>query len=159
MRNWSRGNKIFLALGILFLAGQAIQPTKNKGALNAPTDIAQVINVPDTVAVMLKKSCYDCHSNNTVYPWYDNIFPANWWVAEHIREGKRELNFSKFGEYNDRKQAKKLEEISDQIKDGAMPLKSYLFLHDGARLNEQQQKMLTDWAAKARAEIEAKPLR
>lgn len=158
MNSRSRRNRILLVLFVLFLAAQALQPKKNKGSLDSSADIAQVVTVPDSVATLLKKSCYDCHSNNTVYVWYDHIFPANWWVAEHIKEGKSELNFSEFAKYTHRKRTKKLEEVADQIKEGEMPLKSYLFLHDDARLSEQQRKTLTQWAAKARAEIEAKPV-
>jgi hypothetical protein len=151
MKNWSKRKKILVGLLLLFLAVQAIQPSKNQGNASGPKDIIQVKQVPDSVLAVLKKSCYDCHSNYTIYPWYDNITPVNWWVAHHIDEGKRELNFSIFGEYTAKRQAKKLEESAKQIEEDEMPLKSYLLLHSNAELSAAEKKMLIDWFKNARA--------
>lgn len=150
MKNWSKRKKILAGLLVLFLAAQAIQPSKNRGSATGPKDITSFTPVPDSVMTVLKKSCYDCHSNYTTYPWYDNITPLNWWVAHHIDEGKRELNFTTFGEYTARKQAKKLEESAEQVQEGEMPLKSYLITHGDARLSDAQKAMLVTWFKRAR---------
>ena len=142
---------------MLFLAAQAIQPAKNQGKASGPKDITQVVQVPDSVMTVLKKSCYDCHSNYTTYPWYDNITPANWWVAHHIDEGKRELNFSTFGEYTAKRQAKKLEESAEQVEEGEMPLNSYLIMHGDAKLSDAQKRMLINWFKTARAGMTGVP--
>ena len=151
MKNWSKRKKILLGLMVLFIAVQAIQPSKNQGSPTGPTDITAAMQVPDSVMTVLKKSCYDCHSNHTTYPWYDNITPVNWWVNHHINEGKRELNFSTFAEYNQRRKAKKLDESAEQIEKGEMPLKSYLLMHGDAKLTESQQKMLINWFKSAKS--------
>src|SRR5687768_14369334 len=104
--------KILAGLLILFVLAQAMQPSKNHGEVDASRDIAAAFPVPENVMLILKKSCYDCHSNYTEYPWYDNITPVNWWVANHIKEGKRELNFNEFADYSSQKQLKKLKEIA-----------------------------------------------
>lgn len=136
---------------MLFLAAQAIQPSKNRGNASGPKDITQVAQVPDSVMTLLKKSCYDCHSNHTDYPWYDNITPVNWWVGHHINEGKEEVNYSTFGEYTAKRQAKKLEESAEQIEKDEMPLKSYLIMHGDAKLSDAQKQVLINWFKSTRA--------
>lgn len=159
MKNWSKRKKILIGLLLLFLAAQAIRPAKNEGAATGPKDIAHTVAVPDSVMTVLKKSCYDCHSNHSTYPWYDRIAPVSWWVSHHIDEGKRELNFSIFGEYTVRRQAKKMEETAEQVEEGDMPLKSYLIMHGDASLNEEQKKLVIDWAKTTQAQIAGKSQR
>jgi uncharacterized membrane protein len=151
MKNWSKRKKILIGLLVLFLAAQAIQPSKNQGSQTGPKDITTVMQVPDSVMSVLKKSCYDCHSNYTTYPWYDNITPANWFVANHVNEGKRELNFTTFGEYSARRQAKKLDESAKQIEKGEMPISSYTLLHPDAKLSDAQRQLLINWFKNAKA--------
>jgi hypothetical protein len=157
MKNWSKRKKIIVGLLVLFLVIQAIQPAKNRGSAAGPKDIASVMQVPGDVMTVMKKSCYDCHSDSTNYPWYDNITPVNWWVAHHINEGKRELNFTVFGDYNTRRKAKKLDESAEQIEKDEMPMQSYLIMHGDAKLSEVQKKLLIDWFKAARAATSAPP--
>ena len=89
---------------------------------------------------VFKNSCYDCHSNNTRYPWYVNIQPMGWVMARHIKKGKENLNFSEFGTYSKRKQANKLRAIATSIKDGSMPLSSYTIMHTDAKLCEEEER-------------------
>lgn len=138
--------KILIGLLVIFLIAQAIQPTKNRGDASGPKDIFSVVQIPENVQSILKKSCYDCHSNNTTYPWYDHITPVNWWVANHINEGKHELNFSIFGEYSAKRQTKKIEEIAETVEKEEMPLKSYLIMHGDAKLTAQEKELLVNWA-------------
>ena len=145
--------KILIGFAILFVLSQAIQPTKNKGNTNSANDITTVYTVPENVMAILKKSCYDCHSNHTEYPWYDHITPVNWWVANHIKEGKFELNFNEFGSYSTKKQLKKMEEIGETVEKGQMPLSSYLVMHGDAALDSDQKELLVSWSKKTAAEI------
>lgn len=145
--------KILIVILVLLIIGQFIQPAKNNGTAEASTDIAHTVTVPDSVMALLKISCYDCHSNHTTYPWYNKITPVNWWLKNHIDEGKRELNFSEFANYNSRRKGKKLEGISDEVEKHDMPLKSYLLIHNNAKLNDAQRKMIMDWAASARKQV------
>ena len=108
--------------GILFIVLQFIRPVQNKNGLVLSTDISKVIIIPDTVRTLLKDACFDCHSNNTDYPWYSNIQPMGWLIAYHIKEGKNQLNFSDFGNYSQRRQLSKLDGIANCLKDDIMHL-------------------------------------
>ena len=119
-----RIKKILLGILVAIIAIQFIQPARNKSARVLPTDVSKIYNVPENVQAILKRSCYDCHSNNTIYPWYSWIQPAGWWLASHIKRGKEELNFSEFGTYSSRKQGRKLFSITKSVEDGTMPLPS-----------------------------------
>jgi len=90
--------KILLVILIVFIAIQFIIPARNTSGQVLPTDITKTVNIPDKVLDVFKNSCYDCHSNNTRYPWYVNIQPMGWVMASHIKNGKENLNFSEFGE-------------------------------------------------------------
>ncbi len=125
---------------------QFFRPVKNEQRIMPDTDIAKLYHMPVTVSGLLRNSCYDCHSNNTHYPWYAQIQPAAWYMARHIKKGKKELNFNEFGNYSNRKQQSKLRAISNSLKDGTMPLISYLWIHKDATLTEQQKKVIIQWA-------------
>ncbi len=153
MRNWSKKRKLLVSLFVFFLAIQAIRPLKNNGNPGGPADITKIVKVPDSVMSILKKSCYDCHSNYTSYPWYDKITPVNWWLTNHINEGKRNLNFTNFGDNTPRKMKKKLEEIAQTVEKNQMPLNSYLWIHKNAGLNATEKQMIADWVAAAKAQL------
>ena len=142
----SRVKKILLVLLIVIIAIQFIQPAGNESGQVLPTDIAKVYNIPDQVQTVLKNACYDCHSNNTNYPWYANIQPVGWILTRHIKNGKAELNFSEFGDYSSRKQRSKLNSIAKTIEDGTMPLSSYTLIHKNAILTKEEKALIIDWA-------------
>jgi hypothetical protein len=142
--------KILLTIVIVFVGIQFIQPPKNKSEQEFQTDISHVVIVPAEVKEVLKTSCYDCHSNNTEYPWYSFIQPAAWWMSSHIKEGKADLNFSEFGNYTKRKQGNKLEAIVKSIQDETMPLSSYTLLHAAARLSGEKKVLVINWATTAK---------
>ncbi len=129
---------IFIALLLLQLYPK---PKQNVSATIGSNDISQVHQVPADVQKILTASCYDCHSNNTTYPWYASVQPVAMWLGDHIVEGKKELNFSEFGTYALRRQYRKLEEINSQVKDDEMPLSSYTVIHRDARLDEPEIKI------------------
>ena len=113
---------VLIVLVILFVIIQFFRPTKNRSTDLSANDITTGLIVPPNVQKILKHSCYDCHSNNTRYPWYFNIQPVAWWLNYHIKEGKRELNFSEFGNYKINRQYKKLEEIIEEAETEKMRL-------------------------------------
>ena len=135
--------KILLGLVMGIIAIQFIQPDRNKRDKVLPADIINTVAVPNQVLGILKVSCYDCHSNNTHYPWYSFIQPGAWLMASHIKNGKAMLNFSQFGNLSDRKQQSKLQGIINQIKDDEMPLSSYILLHRNAILTAGQKTILS----------------
>jgi len=137
--------KILLTIGIVFIVIQFIRPVHNKSGQVLTTDISKVITIPDTVLTLLKNACFDCHSNNTDYPWYSNIQPIGWLMAYHIKQAKNELNFSEFGAYSQRRQISKLDGIANSIKDNIMPLKSYKIMHKSAQLSTDEKSLLINW--------------
>lgn len=135
---------VFLVL--VSLVGIQFFPTKrNQNTAILTADFTKTFDVPTNIQSILKTSCYDCHSNNTNYPWYNKTQPISWFMEHHIEKGKDELNFSEFGMYSKRKQKNKLKAIVNQIKDGEMPLSSYTFIHSNAKLTEQQKKEIMNW--------------
>ncbi|WP_316776900.1 heme-binding domain-containing protein [Pedobacter antarcticus] len=137
--------KILLWLFAILILIQFIQPVRNHGAQVVLNDISNVIAVPDNIRGILKKACYDCHSEETVYPWYANIQPLNWFLNSHIQKGKSELNFSEFSMYSTRKQQNKLSAIENSFNDNSMPLSSYTIVHRGSVLSSEEKALLRNW--------------
>jgi hypothetical protein len=127
---------------------QFFPAAQNSSKGNFPGSIEEKYLVPASVQSVLKRSCYDCHSNNTVYPWYSRIQPFSWWLSHHIKEGKQELNFNEFGNYSRRRQVSKFNSIAKSIQNGSMPLKSFLLMHTQARLSNEEKAMVVSWANK-----------
>lgn len=140
---------------VIGIAIQFIQPVHNTNGQVISTDIAKLYTVPNNVQATLQTACYDCHSNNTNYPWYSHIQPGAWLMASHITKGKAMLNFSQFGDLSIRKQQSKLMSIINQIKDGEMPIASYTFIHRNAVLTANQKTMLINWAASVKDSLSA----
>jgi hypothetical protein len=136
---------LFIGL-IIFLLMQLYQPARNISfEQDITANFTKVYNVPKNVEAILRTSCYDCHSNNTNYPWYSYIQPARFFMESHIKEGKENLNFSEWGNYSARKQNNKLDRIAKQIKSNEMPLSSYTMIHKNATLSATQKKEVLDW--------------
>lgn len=132
---------ILLLIGMQFIP----RPPKNSVSDISTNSIDKVVDVPDSIMSILKTFCYDCHSNNTNYPWYSNIQPVSFFLNSHIVKGKEELNFDEFGSYSKRRQQSKLKSIVSQVKKEIMPLTSYKLLHNEARLSDEVRNMLIKW--------------
>jgi hypothetical protein len=104
--------------------------------------------IPATAEVrsILKRSCYDCHSNETIWPWYSRVAPISWLVIYDVKEGRKELNFSTWNKYTSSKQAKKLKEVGEEVEEGEMPLWIYLPTHPNAKLSSEDRKVLQAWS-------------
>jgi hypothetical protein len=126
--------KLIGALAVLFVVAQAIIPAKT----NPPSDPAMSLRAvrPDADAALtvMERSCRDCHSNDTTWPWYSHVAPVSWLVARDVREGRRELNMSEFGAYPSEKQQRKLEEACKQVTEGEMPMWIYTLQHPETKL-------------------------
>ena len=150
----SRRNTIILAILTVAVGIQFIQPLENQSdRMERSLDITRQFPVPSKVKAILENSCYDCHSNNTKYPWYAKIQPGAWWLASHIRKGKADLNFNEFGRYSTRQQRSKLKSIASSVKDGIMPLRSYTLMHKNAILSEEDKKLIINWAINITANL------
>ncbi len=144
--------KILLFLIIVFVGLQFIPVELNQSESISKDDFIVVTNPPKEIAALLKTSCYDCHSNNTNYPWYDRIAPVSFWVRHHIDEAKEELNFSEWNTYSEKRKNHKIEEIIEKTEEGEMPLKSYLIVHGEAKLSVTQIEQLKNWLDTIKAE-------
>jgi hypothetical protein len=111
------------------------------------------VPVPDTVLALMKVACFDCHSDSTRYPWYNQITPVNWWLKNHINEGKRHINYSHYVEGSYKRKIKHLEETAEQVEKHEMPISSYLWIHKDARLSDAQRKLIIDWANGAKEQV------
>jgi len=142
--------KALLIIVIVLVGIQFIPTKRNQSTAILETDVTKTFDVPSNIQQILKISCYDCHSNNSIYPWYNKIQPVSWVMENHINTGKKELNFSEFGSYSKRKQRNKLKSIISQIKDDEMPLLSYTIIHRNAKLSVKDRELLINWITKLR---------
>ena len=144
---------IVFLLVILFLAAQIKRPART----NPPVDETQTINahtqMTPQISAIIDRSCRDCHSNKTVWPWYSNVAPVSWFVIDHVNEGRQMMNLSEWGRLDRERQDRKLRQICDEVQDGAMPLSSYTPMHPGSTLSEQDKKTLCDWTEAERARL------
>lgn len=141
--------KIFWILVAVVIAIQFIKPKHNEGIIEGPNYISSVLPVPPEVEDIMTRACFDCHSNQTKYPWYSSIQPVAWFLANHVNEGKGELNFSEFATYPAKKQKHKLEEVVESMKDAWMPLDSYTWMHAEARLTDAERTAVATWASES----------
>ncbi|MGB5821518.1 MAG: heme-binding domain-containing protein [Saonia sp.] len=142
--------KIALVLLVVFVAIQFYRPEKNIDQGEHTTAFLTQTNPPQAVRVILQETCYDCHSNNTIYPWYNNIAPVSYWLADHIDHGKGHLNFSAWEDYSAKQKDHKLDEVIEMIEAREMPLKEYTWTHAEAKLTDEQRQEVIDWAKKTR---------
>jgi len=142
-------------IGLLLILGalQFYRSPRNLGATEGPESIVAREQVPANVRQILARACYDCHSDNTKYPWYAAVQPVAWWLNDHVTEGKSELNFSAFAAYDTKRAVRKLQEVSDEVRERHMPLKSYLLAHPEAKLTDADVAVLTTWAEDLADEI------
>lgn len=152
--------KILKSIGLILLAAlviiQFFHPAKNLAATPSEHHIGKLYTVPANVEQTLVKACYDCHSNNTKYPWYSKIQPVDWWLNDHVKDGKRHLNFDEFTTYRIARQYKKLKECISETKEGEMPLSSYTLVHKNAILTDAEKEALYSWCENIRDSIKAK---
>ncbi len=146
------GSGLLLAL----VALQFFRSPRNTGVPEGPESIVAREKVPAEVRQILARACYDCHSNHTKYPWYAAVQPVAWWLNDHVREGKSELNFSEFAAYDAKRAVRKLQSVADEVHERHMPLKSYLLAHPEARLTDADVARVTAWAEDLADEIESR---
>jgi hypothetical protein len=132
-------------LAVVFVAMQFVRPSLANPPVDETKTIEAVAQVPADVHTILERSCADCHSNKSVWPWYSRVAPVSWLLADDVKKGRKHLNLSEWGTYKPKRQAHKLEEICEQVKQGEMPLKTYLALHSRAKLSDADRARLCEW--------------
>jgi hypothetical protein len=148
--------KILTVLLVAFIIIQFFPIDKTNPAPTPGMDFLKIKNTPPEVAKIINSSCYDCHSNETKYPWYSNFAPASWFLKNHINEGRKHLNFSTFAMYDPKIQAQKLHECIEMLEKKEMPLESYFIGHQEAKLTDEQRKILIDYFKREKKETERK---
>jgi len=142
--------KILFAIFILLVIVQFFRPEKNDGNLESVNAFLAETNPPKNVKAILQESCFDCHTNSSRYPWYNAITPVNYWLADHIKDGKKHLDFSTWNGNSVKRKDHKFEEIIEMVEQKEMPLPSYTYTHSEAKLNEEQIQAVIDWANQVR---------
>jgi hypothetical protein len=146
--------KILKKLGLILLAAlliaQFFGPEKNDRDITSVDAFFVDTNPPEDVKVILKSACMDCHSEHTKYPWYNTITPLNYWLADHVNEGKEHFNMSKWNDYSDKKKDHKLDELAEEVGEKEMPLPSYTWTHGDADLSQDQIDAILGWVKTAR---------
>ena len=146
--------KILIVLLMVFIIIQFFPINKSNPITNEGMDFLKIKNTPEPIAKLIRNSCYDCHSNETKYPFYSNIQPVAWLLKNHIDEGRKELNFSTFATYEPKRQAHKLEEAAEYVEQKKMPLESYTLGHSDAKLSDEQRKQLVDYFRMVQKQIQ-----
>lgn len=130
--------------GIILLM-QLVRPTKNKSDIESKVSLSIIHPVPENIDAILKRSCNDCHTNNTNYLWYHEIAPVSWIVALHINDGKKHLNFDTWDKYNEYQKTTLYDLFNKSIDSHRMPVISYVAMHPEAALTYEDRKALTEW--------------
>ncbi|WP_458625927.1 heme-binding domain-containing protein [Winogradskyella sp. PC D3.3] len=138
--------KIGLLLLLVFIVAQFFGPDKNEGDITTVDAFFRDTSPPNEVKTILENACLDCHSDTTRYPWYNNITPVNYWLNEHVTDGKKHFNVSKWNDYSDKKKDHKFEELIEMVEAKEMPLDSYTWTHGEAKLSAEQIETVVAWA-------------
>ncbi|MEH6535668.1 MAG: heme-binding domain-containing protein [Psychroserpens sp.] len=149
--------KILVFLLVVFVVMQFFGPDKNEGNMAAIDAFIADTNPPSDVHDIFKNTCFDCHSDVTRYPWYNKITPVNYWMADHVKDGKKHFNVSAWESYSVKKKDHKLDELIEMVEAKEMPLPSYTWTHGDAKLSDDQIKAIVDWAKNVRSSYSLKP--
>ncbi|MEX1277115.1 MAG: heme-binding domain-containing protein [Bacteroidota bacterium] len=136
---------IGIVLAVVFLGMQAVQPERTNPPVDESNTLYARINTPPEVRAIIDRSCSDCHSHNTRWPWYSYVAPVSWFLADDVKEARSELNLSDWGQYQKTRAIAKLDMMCQEVLDGKMPFPPYLIMHPGATLSQEEIDLLCDW--------------
>jgi hypothetical protein len=142
-----------ISFAVLFIGLQLVRPAKTNPAIDEARRLEQHIQMSAEVKATLKRACYDCHSNETIWPWYSQVAPVSWFVIDHVNHGRSHLNFSDWSRLDRQEQAKMLEGIQETVEGGQMPLASYLLAHSEAKLSPEDKRLIGGWAKNERQRL------
>ena len=146
-----------IILVVVLVVIQAIRPAKTNPPIDQSKTIENNTQMSPEVVAVLDRACADCHSSKTTWPWYSQIAPISWYLADHVKDGRKELSLSDWGTYETRRKSRKLDEIREQVESGTMPIKSYVLLHPNAKLSDADRRLLIDWANQERERMLTPP--
>jgi uncharacterized membrane protein len=137
--------KILIAVLVVLMLIQLIPIKRENPPVEISKDFFSHVEAPEEVKAVIIGACYDCHSYETSLPWYTYLAPVSWWLKSQIEEGREHLNFSVWGDYNQKEKAHKMEEAHEEVDGQHMPLKSYAWMHKTAQLSDEQRAALVEW--------------
>lgn len=143
MRKWLQAT--LLTSGVILVAIQIVRPSRNNPLEQAGHNIHTVAAVDPTVDSILQRSCNDCHSYSTVWPWYSHVAPVSWLVAADVHRGRQALNLSEWSGYTPHQQAEMLRDMCEEASQGEMPGALYTTMHRQAQLNNADRQQFCDW--------------
>jgi heme-binding protein len=141
---------VVIVIAVLFVAVQFYRPAKTNPPVEPSMTLQSRLQPPPQVAAVLDRSCRDCHSNETRWPWYSHVAPTSWFVIDHVNQGRNHLNMSEWGRYDNTEAANQLRNMCREARSEVMPLPSYTMVHRGAVMSQEDIKVLCDWATAER---------
>ena len=144
---------VLVALACLCVAIQFVRPARSNPTVDELQTIFARTQMTPQVTAIFNRSCADCHSSKTTWPWYSNVAPVSWFVVNHVNQGRRTMNLSEWGKLDRDRQDRRLRQICDEVTDGAMPLSSYTPMHPSSKLSAEDKKTLCDWTEAERARL------
>ena len=144
---------LLIVLVAVFVGLQFVRPARTNPAFDQAQTIHACLQMTPQVSAILDRSCQDCHSNSTRWPWYSNVVPASWFLVDHVNEGREHLNFSEWGKLDKRRADKRLEEMCEQVSEREMPMDSYTWIHRSAKLSDEDRKILCSWTEAERKRL------
>ena len=148
MRRWVK--RVGFATAFLLLAIQLIPVNRSNPSLDPSGTIYAAQPVPAKVKAVFERSCKNCHSNETAWPWYSYVAPVSWVVARDVHQARKKMNFSEWGSYSNQRKEDKLEEICEQVTNGEMPDRKYAILHRNARPTPEERAIVCQWTEDSR---------
>ncbi|MEO6348337.1 MAG: heme-binding domain-containing protein [Aquaticitalea sp.] len=149
--------KLLIFLLIIFIIAQFYGPEKNETSPATFDTFLADTKPPKDVKYVLVETCFDCHSDHTRYPWYNKITPVNYWLADHIKEGKKHFNISQWDDYSTKKKDHRFKDLIEMVEQKDMPLESYTYMHSEAKLSDEQITAVVKWAKEVRFQYSLEP--
>ena len=146
-----------ICLAVLLLGLQFVRPAKTNPVIDQTRALHNQAEMSAEVATVLQRACYDCHSNDTRWPWYSNVAPVSWFVIDHVNHGRRHLNFSNWASYDKQDKAAHLQLIGDTVRVNIMPMSSYTLVHRDAQLSDEDKKLIGEWVKAEKAKLFNQP--
>lgn len=146
-----------LTLAALLVVAQAVRPSRTNPPIDPSQTIEASTTMPTEVRNILERSCRDCHSNATAWPWYSNVAPISWLLISHVNEGREHVSLSTWGNYTTTEASERLEEMCTEVRESEMPLRSYVLVHRSASLDDADREALCAWTERERAALSGRP--
>ena len=148
MRRWVK--RIGLSVAVLFVICQLVPIRRDNPAINPSHTVEATEKLTPAVKAVFGRSCLNCHSNQTRWPWYSYVAPVSWMISSDVHDARKAMNLSNWGSYSANKREEKLEEICEQVTNGDMPDRKYALFHRSSRITPQERDAVCQWTEDSR---------